>query len=270
MERMHLKPIIALIKDNKKEGMELLYEHYFQMMYGVAFSIVKNKEDSHDIVQNVMLKLLNLSDEKLPQKGEVSWLYTVVKNEALMLIRKERKKVDIDNITEQGELDSEIESFVDMASYYAMIEGLSEKEKEIVTLKVLGGLSHKEIAQILGKPMGTVQWLYNGSIKKLRTALNVSALLMAGVFVKRYIDQMSIIEDYAIEIDHFEENPIDLTLWEKNVQLFNDPILLTIGIVLLVLMVTSILMNISQYRKNKLKKSQQNKDTSASNKCNEP
>ncbi len=272
MERMHLKPIFTLIKENQKEGLELLYKQYFQFMYGVAFSVVKNEQDSYDIVQNVMLKLLDLKEERFPQKGEVSWLYRVVKNEALMLIRKERKNVDSDPIIEQGALDSNIEAFVDMDAYYTMIEGLKEKEKEIVTLKVLGGLSHKEIAQIMGKPKGTVQWLYNASIKKLRMTLNVSVILMTGIFIKRFIDQMGQLEyetDYILEGEIFEGNPINLTLWERILQAFNDPILLTVGIVLFILVVTSIFININGHKKNKFEKHQQNKENAASNKCNE-
>lgn len=272
MERMELKPIITLIKNNNREGVELLYKHYFQLMYGVAFSVVKNKEDSYDIVQNVMLKLFNLDREKFPQKGEVSWLYTVVKNEALMLIRKERKKVDIDNIIEQGELDSDIESFVDMEAYYAMLEGLNEKEKEIVTLKVLGGLSHKEISQILGKPIGTIQWIYNVSIKKLRMTLNVSTLIAAIIFIKRFIDQLNIVQSessYIHEGEIFEEGQADLTLWEKILQVFDNQILLTVGIILLILIAGSIVISIIQYKKNKSKKNQQNKGAYTSNKCNE-
>ena len=41
-------------------------------------------------------------------------------------------------------------------------------EKEIATLKLIGNLKYREIASLLNKPMGTVQWIYNNAIKKLR------------------------------------------------------------------------------------------------------
>ena len=52
---------------------------------------------------------------------------------------------------------------------------LDPKRQNVVTLKVLGGLSHKEIAQLLSMPVGTVQWLYNTSIKSLRRTLTALA-----------------------------------------------------------------------------------------------
>lgn len=49
------------------------------MIYGIAFSILKNKEDSEDVVQIVFSKLYVLDKEKLPKEKEATWLYSVTK-----------------------------------------------------------------------------------------------------------------------------------------------------------------------------------------------
>ena len=52
------------------------------------------------------------------------------------------------------------------------MRSLKPEEKEIVDMKLIGQLKFKEIAKLTGKPMGTVTWLYNEGIKKLRRCLS--------------------------------------------------------------------------------------------------
>ncbi len=48
------------------------------------------------------------------------------------------------------------------------LETLKPSERQVVSLKVLGELTFKEIADVMGIPMGTVTWKYQNAIKKLR------------------------------------------------------------------------------------------------------
>ena len=51
------------------------------------------------------------------------------------------------------------------------LKTLSQKEREIVHMKLLGELRFKDISEVTKQPMGTVTWLYNQGIKKLRRCL---------------------------------------------------------------------------------------------------
>jgi RNA polymerase sigma-70 factor (ECF subfamily) len=54
-----------------------------------------------------------------------------------------------------------------------IVETLDEDEYEIVLLYVLGNYTHKQIAEGLSKPIGTITWKYQEALKKLRTKLEV-------------------------------------------------------------------------------------------------
>ena len=56
------------LKTRRKEAIEELYNNYNKTVYGIAFSILKNKEDSEDVVQIVFSKLYVLDKEKLPKE----------------------------------------------------------------------------------------------------------------------------------------------------------------------------------------------------------
>ena len=85
-----LEKIFIDIKQNKIHGIEELYSKYKKVVYGIAFTISKNKEDSEDIMQIVFTKIYKLENSKLPEANETSWLYTLTKNEALNYIKKQR------------------------------------------------------------------------------------------------------------------------------------------------------------------------------------
>jgi|GEM_PF-1282017 len=170
--RIKLNTIFELLRNCDNYGFELLYENYFRLMYGVAFSISKNDETSKDAIQNTMFNLYKLDCNKFPTNSELSWLYKVVKNETLQLLRKEKEKISIDDIAELPDLNNDINLIVDMDSYEQLVMQLNDKQRKIVTLKIVGGLTHKEISKMLDMPLGTVMWSYNTSIKKLRLVLS--------------------------------------------------------------------------------------------------
>jgi len=60
------------------------------------------------------------------------------------------------------------ESTTNRLTLEAAMRLLSDKEKEVIDLKLTAGFTFKEIAEMLGMPQGTVSWHYNEAIKKLR------------------------------------------------------------------------------------------------------
>lgn len=176
MATQNIKEIIALIKQQDSRGYELLYQHYFRFLFSIAYAVLNNEEASCDVIQSVMMRLYQLDEKLFPRDHELSWLKTVVKNEALMYLRKEKFTVPLEQTADFPVLDQRIEDFVDMEQFHRLTAGLNEKQRKVVTMKILGDMTHREIAQTLAMPIGTVQWLYNTSIKELRR-------LMAGLAV---------------------------------------------------------------------------------------
>lgn len=171
MEKEKMKTVFAHIQAGDPMGFEMLYHDYFRTMYGIAFSVLKEEDACYDAVQNVMIKLYTMDTALLPKDHEMTWLYTVTKNEALMLLRKKTPTVPLESVPEFPHQDQDIHNLVDMDYFYSVIRPLNEKQQKIVTMKVLGDMTHKEIAEVLSLPVGTVQWNYNIAIKQLRRIL---------------------------------------------------------------------------------------------------
>ena len=166
-----LKELFIEIKHNNKIALEKLYNRYNKLVYGIAFSILKNKEDSEDVVQTVFSKLYILEKDKLPTDKIGTWLYTVTRNETLLLLRKNNNDVNLDTIYDLEDENNEIDKFINKDSYNRLINGLNQREQEIVSLKILSNFTFKEIGELLGESANTIKWRYYKSIYSLRIML---------------------------------------------------------------------------------------------------
>lgn len=176
-EKLH--NIFVEIANKNEAKFKQLYEQYYQLVYQIAFSIVKNKEDSEEIVQIVFLKIWKMKKEQLPTQNEASWLYKTTKNETLNYIRAKKTEISLDELYDISEENKEIDTIIEKDKYNRIIAKLKPEEQEIVSLKILSGLSFKQIAEVLQIPMGTVQWKYYKSLYTLRILLgNLSMLVM--------------------------------------------------------------------------------------------
>lgn len=174
----NLSKIFAEFKVNNMTVYDNLYKEYYSTVYGIVFPIVKNKECAEDVTQEVFIKIYNMNKENLPAKGELSWLYTVSKNEALQFLRKKKQEINIDDIYEIREEENDIDKIIDINTYNKIISTLNEQEKQIVSLKILSNFTFKKIGQMLAMPTPTVQWKYYKAVDSLKISIGNLAAFM--------------------------------------------------------------------------------------------
>ena len=173
INKQELHSMFQQIANKNEEEFNQFYEKYHILVYRIAFSILKNKEDSEDVGQKVFLKIWKMEQEKLPTNNEASWLYAITKNETLNYLRSQKQELNIDDIYYIADEKQE--------SYHKIIAKLNQKEQEIVSLKIISKLSFKEIAQMLNMPIGTIQWKYYKSLYTLRILLGNLTILIVSV-----------------------------------------------------------------------------------------
>lgn len=171
------------IKNGDSDKINVLYSKYNRLVYGIAFSILKNKEDSEDIIQIVFAKIFEMDKEKLPTNNETSWLYSLTKNETLNYLRKQKEDVSLDDIYYIAEEDEELNKIIEKDKYNRIISKLNEQEREIVSLKILSNMSFKEIALLLEMPIGTVQWKYYTALHTLKLLLGNISMVILGILL---------------------------------------------------------------------------------------
>lgn len=181
MEKINVEELRELfieIKYGNNIAFEKLYKNYKNLVYKIAYSILKNSYDSDDIVQIVFEKIYSIDKDKLPTRNESSWLYSVTKNETINYLNKKKSHIELEEIYELEDNNNEINELINKDSYNRLIGKLNENEKEIISLKILSNLSFKEIAKLLNKPTGTIKWIYYKSINTLKLLLSNLAMFI--------------------------------------------------------------------------------------------
>ena len=173
-----LRELFIEIKYGNNIAFEKLYKNYKNLVYKIAYSILKNSYDSDDIVQIVFEKIYYIDKDKLPTRNESSWLYSVTKNETINYLNKKKNHIELEEIYEIEDNNNEINELINKDSYNRLIGKLNENEKEIISLKILSNLSFKEIAKLLNKPTGTIKWIYYKSINTLKLLLSNLAMFI--------------------------------------------------------------------------------------------
>ncbi len=188
MNKNNLHVAMQNVIENKEQNFEIFYKECKDYVFKIAFCIIKNKEDSEDIVQNLFLKIYKLPKEKLPTKNEASWLYSVVKNETLNYIKQKRKDINIDDLQIYKD-DEGISNLINEASYKELMKKLNSEEELIVKLKTESNFTFKEIAKILGKNENTVKWKYYSAIYTLKLFITNLCLFAICLSVVKLLDK---------------------------------------------------------------------------------
>ncbi|MEF9984274.1 MAG: RNA polymerase sigma factor [Oscillospiraceae bacterium] len=162
--------LIKLIAQGDMKAFEELYNKTDKAVFGFIFSILKNKANAEDVMQDTYLKIIPASKIYNPQGKPLSWVLTIAKNLALMSLRSEKKtNTSIDDIENNIEFSQKDET-EDKLILNLAISKLAEDEKQIVILHS-SGVKHREIASFLNMPLSTVLSKYNRALKKLKKIL---------------------------------------------------------------------------------------------------
>jgi RNA polymerase sigma-70 factor (ECF subfamily) len=144
-----------------------------------AAQITGDLERGRDVAQDTFLRLCKQDREQL-DGHLVEWLYTVCRNRALDVRRKESrmKSMTAEQTSVQASRDMDqavaSEQQDTTARVLEFVDKLSENQREVVRLKFQHGLSYKEIAAVTELSVSNVGYLIHTAIRKLRTELRVT------------------------------------------------------------------------------------------------
>jgi RNA polymerase sigma factor (sigma-70 family) len=127
-----------------------------------------------DVVQDAFLRLCaERAEDVQPHVG--AWLFAVCKNRALELCRSERRLTTIEEDDMAADPDTgpgtKLEQKEDLSRVGAAMAALSDRQREALLLKVDGGLSYKEIAQVMALSVGNVGFILHTAIAEIRERL---------------------------------------------------------------------------------------------------
>ena len=155
------------------ELVEYALKEYESPLIGYAMTILKDLERSRDVVQDTFIRLYKQDVEKV-KGGLKSWLYTVCRNRALDVLRKEKRMISVDDeilgleASNVPAPDTATDNQERITQLMTILEKLSDNQKEVILLKFQKGMSYDEISKQTGLTSGNIGFLLHNGLKKLR------------------------------------------------------------------------------------------------------
>lgn len=151
-----------------------IYKLYSRSMYNVAYRITGREDEAEDVLQESFINAFRNLDNYRGDATFGSWLKRIVVNKSINALKKRRFELlpegdDFDVPEEEGEEVYKAELTVDKVK--RAIESLPDGYRSVLSLYLLEGYDHQEIAEILGVTESTSKSQLNRSKKKLKELL---------------------------------------------------------------------------------------------------
>lgn len=183
--------LMRLVGDGHTGAFEVIFDRYGAAAFSLAYRMCGRRAMAEDIVQDTFLSLWRRGGRYDDGKGSVrSWVLGAVHNKAVDSFRHETatsgRDVSDDEALEElaavEQTDAEVERQAEAAEVRGALERLPTDQRRVIELAYFGGFTHREIADMLDLPTGTVKGRMRLGLVKLRLSLGdpASAATSAG------------------------------------------------------------------------------------------
>lgn len=171
MTKPELDSLMLKLQKGDERAFEEIYNETKRGLFAFIYSMCKNYHTSEDMMQVTYVKLRTTIASYKAGSNAFAWLYTIAKNATLNEIAKQKRELPTDMEDGNAKYGSYTMEDTDTPVMTLMNQVLNESERQIVSLHVISGFKHREIADMLEKPLGTILWTYNNALTKMKKAI---------------------------------------------------------------------------------------------------
>ena len=166
--------LITAAKQGDADCFGRLYDHYVPPIYRFIFMKVTNRQEAEDLTHEVFMSawshLHRYRSRGFPFS---SWLYQIARNRVIDHYRGKRQTAPIEAADTEGVVDpvsteARIDQNLDLETVRLAMRDLTGAQQDVVILKFLEDLSHREIAATLAKSEGAVRLIQHRALNELR------------------------------------------------------------------------------------------------------
>jgi len=163
---------IDLLMQKDEKAFAYIYNETKNGVFAVIIAIVKDQYATEDLMQETYIKMLTNLNQYKKGRNFNAWIVQIAKNLAIDYYRKNKnllvRDVNEDEFVYNVNVDSKPKNNEDLES---IIKVLNEEERQIILLHIVSDMKFREISSVVNKPLGTVLWIYNKSLKKIKKDL---------------------------------------------------------------------------------------------------
>ncbi|MEX1172075.1 MAG: sigma-70 family RNA polymerase sigma factor [Chloroflexota bacterium] len=174
--------LFARIVGRDERAVEALYARYSGPLYSLAYQVTGADRFAQEVVQEVFIAVWKDAGRFDPARGSVGpWLFSLARHKAIDLVRREANhrrraaaETELEVKAAPDDVDREAWHNLRRDRVRAAIAQLPETQRTALELAFFGGLTHVEVAERLGIPLGTAKTRIRSALLRLRDVIGAS------------------------------------------------------------------------------------------------
>jgi RNA polymerase sigma-70 factor, ECF subfamily len=170
--------IIQLVQAGEgREAFDRLVQAYRRRVFGLAYSILRDRAAAEDLAQEVFLKLWRALPRYDGRAKLSTWIYAITRNAAISALRARRRTVSLSDAAVEAEVEglaAEPATASEDEQLRRRIGALPEKQRQAITLYYLDERPVDEVAEMMGMPVNTVKTHLHRARASLAAALGLA------------------------------------------------------------------------------------------------
>ena len=163
------------LRRGDEAAMAALFDRYSKVVYSVALRVLRDPAAAEDVLQEIFMQVWRSPGSFLETKGSLGgWLAVVARNRSIDTLRRRRPTDQVEEISLASpfNLADEAERNRMMERARAAIVKLPAEQRKTLEMAFFDGLTHTEIAEMTGDPLGTVKTRIRSALLSLRKAFS--------------------------------------------------------------------------------------------------
>ena len=164
--------LVARIRAGDQLALSELYDRYSTVVYGVALRILQDTGAAEDLLQEIFLQLWRKPDAFDSSRGSLTaWLAVIARHRSIDRLRKRRPETDIEDCVIAGGADprDETERSMVIEKVRVVMNEMSTDQRTAMEMAFFQGMTHTEIAEKTGEPLGTIKTRIRSGLQQLRS-----------------------------------------------------------------------------------------------------
>lgn len=175
--------LVEFIAQDDTAALSEMYDRYSRLVYSIAINAVGNRETAEEITLDVFMRVWENAGSYQPGRAQfTTWLTSIARHRAIDMLRRRSSRPESDSVSWADVSADVIPNIIDTPEEIASrlirqervrtaISQLPEEQAIALALAYFKGYTHREIAESLGEPLGTVKTRIRLAMQKLRRML---------------------------------------------------------------------------------------------------
>jgi len=167
--------LLARIAQRDEVALSALYDRYSALVFSTAKRILHGTGEAEEILQDIFYQVWETAERFDPERGSLAgWLLVTARNRAISKLRRKRQSAD--DLDENGvsltlEIEARAAQNVLLDKVRSVMQSLPDGQREALECAYFEGMSHTEIAEKTGQPLGTVKTRIRSAMETLKKVL---------------------------------------------------------------------------------------------------